>query len=185
MTRRKSILLVAAVGGLGVALVWGRDSLGAVLLALVAGALAWEAVCGMMRRPARAMTPRPDPEHTLALIALLVEMGDSLQEVSIRALTERGGWDRALFERVLARVERQTPDFQAALVHYFSQPAPVPAEHVSALLAVARLSTAYTYWTRLFPPQRQQETMFVLSLLQDLSEKVEHAIRLLDTGAQG
>lgn len=183
MTRRKSILLVAAVGGLGVALVWGRGSLGAVLLALVAGALAWEAARGMMRRPAHAMA-RPNPEHTLALVALLVEMGDSLQEVSIRALTERGGWDRALFERVLARVERQTPDFQAALVHYFSQPAPVPAGHVSALLAVARLSAAYTYWTRLFPPQRQQETMFVLSLLQDLSEKVEHAIRLLDTGAQ-
>ena len=47
-------------------------------------------------------------------------------------------------------------------------------------MAVDRLSAAYTYWTRLFPPRKQEESMFVLSLLQDLSDKVENAIHLLE-----
>jgi hypothetical protein len=64
-------------------------------------------------------------------------------------------------------------------VDYLSLPDQHHGERVTALLAVDRLSAAYTYWTRLFPPRQQDESMFVLSLLQDLSEKVEHAIHLL------
>ncbi|MBN1200403.1 MAG: hypothetical protein JXJ20_00980 [Anaerolineae bacterium] len=112
----------------------------------------------------------------------LISMGDALQEVSVEGLQQRGGWNRTLFEAVLAHVERQTPDFQAALVEYLAQPGKRQPEWVAALLSVDRLSAAYTYWTRLFPPQRQQEAMFVLSLLHDLSEKVEYAIALLDGG---
>ena len=39
------------------------------------------------------------------LMMQLVMMGDTLQEVSIENLQRRGGWDRALFDDVLARVE--------------------------------------------------------------------------------
>jgi hypothetical protein len=110
----------------------------------------------------------------------LVDMGDALQEVSLDRLQQRGGWDRELFDTVLVRVEGQTPGFQAALVTWLALPDERRAEQVAALLAVDRLSTAYTYWTRLFPPRQPDESMFVLSLLHDLSEKVEHAIGVLD-----
>jgi hypothetical protein len=122
----------------------------------------------------------PLREHLAVLRARLVDMGDALQEVSLDSLQQRGGWDRELFDTVLVRVEGQTPGFQAALVTWLALPDERRAEQVAALLAVDRLSTAYTYWTRLFPPRQPDESMFVLSLLHDLSEKVEHAIGLLD-----
>ncbi len=122
----------------------------------------------------------PLREHLAVLRERLVDMGDALQEVSLDSLQQRGGWDRELFDTVLVRVEGQTPGFQAALVTWLALPDERRAEQVAALLAVDRLSTAYTYWTRLFPPRQPDESMFVLSLLHDLSEKVEHAIGLLD-----
>jgi hypothetical protein len=118
-------------------------------------------------------------EQRAALLGHLIQMGDALQEVSLNSLQQRGGWDRALFDDVLGRVEHQTPGFQSVLAAYFSGDEGRAVEQVTALLAVDRLSAAYTYWTRLFPPRQDDESMFVLSLLHDLSEKVEHAIRLL------
>jgi len=124
---------------------------------------------------------KPTPqEQRAALVEHLIRMGDALQEVSLNSLQQRGGWDRALFDDVLGRVEHQTPGFQAVLAAYLSGEEERRVEQVTALLAVDRLSAAYTYWTRLFPPRQDDESMFVLSLLHDLSEKVEHAIRLLD-----
>jgi hypothetical protein len=115
------------------------------------------------------------------LLASLIDMGDTLQEISVDNLQQRGGWDRALFESVLARVEKQTPGFQGALIDYLRRADALrSARIVGALMAVDRLSAAYTYWTRLFPPRKREESMFVLSLLQDLSDKVEHAIHLLE-----
>jgi hypothetical protein len=116
----------------------------------------------------------------IALRELLIDMGDTLQEVSLDNLERRGGWDSDLFASVLTRVERQTPDFQTALVDYLTQDQERPVEMVTALLAVDRLATAYTYWTRLFPPRQPDESMFVLSLLHDLSDKVEYTIQLID-----
>ncbi len=99
-------------------------------------------------------------------------------------MQQRGGWDRALFDDVLSRVEQLTPAFHAALIDYLRRAdRPRSGRTVAALLAVHRLSAAYTYWTRLFPPGKQEESMFVLSLLHDLSEKVEDAIRLLGQGS--
>lgn len=118
-------------------------------------------------------------EQRAAVLGHLIPMGDALQEVSLDSLQQRGGWDRALFNDVLERVERQTPGFQAALAAYLSGEEGRSVEQVTALLAVDRLSAAYTYWTRLFPPRQDDESMFVLSLLHDLSDKVERAIRLL------
>lgn len=118
-------------------------------------------------------------EHITALLDLLVQMGDALQEVSLASLEQRGGWDRALFDAVLSRVESLTPGFQTALVNYLVEADERESDVVRALLAVDRLATAYTYWTRLFPPGKQDQAMFVLSLLQDLSDRVEHAIQLL------
>jgi hypothetical protein len=114
------------------------------------------------------------------LMTILVDMGDALQATMPRALQQRGGWNQHLFDRVLAHIEQQAPAFQHALIAYLAQPAPLDTGCVTALLAVDRLSAAYTYWTRLFPPRQPDESMFVLSLLQDLSEKVEHAIARLD-----
>ena len=120
-------------------------------------------------------TPRPQQQLLAQLDALL----DALSEVSFPNLEARGGWDRALFDAVLARVEALTPDFQAALVVYLAAASP-PAAEIEALLAVDRLSAAYTYWTRLFPPRQTDEAMFVLSLLHDLGERVEDAIGVLE-----
>jgi hypothetical protein len=114
------------------------------------------------------------------LLNCLIVIGDALQEVSLDRLRQRGGWDWDLFEQVLARVEQQVPTFQKLLIGFLSGPAPRRVDEVAALLSVDRLSSAYTYWTRLFPPrQNHDESMFVLSLLHDLSEKVEHAITVL------
>ena len=120
-------------------------------------------------------TPRPQQQLLAQLDALL----DALSAVSFPNLEARGGWDRALFDAVLARVEALTPDFQAALVAYLAAASP-PAAEIEALLAVDRLSAAYTYWTRLFPPRQTDEAMFVLSLLHDLGERVEYAIEALE-----
>jgi hypothetical protein len=121
---------------------------------------------------------RPSEERRV-LLTSLVAMGDALQEVSPAGLAQRGGWDRALFDDVLAEIERQTPSFQAALEAYLTAEGAHGAHAVTALLAVDRLSAAYTYWTRLFPPRREQDALFVLSLLHDLSDTVEHAIGVL------
>jgi hypothetical protein len=115
-----------------------------------------------------------------ALLTHLIDIGDALQAVSARQLQQRGGWDWGLFDDALAHVERATPGFQEALVAYLTAPGARQAECVAALLAVDRLSAAYTYWTRLFPPRQPAESMFVLSLLQDLSDKVERAIAALN-----
>lgn len=130
-------------------------------------------------RPTRANRAQPDPALTDRLLSGLLDMGDVLQEVSIDNLQRRGSWDQALFTEVLNQVEQQVPPFQQALIRYLAQDQRVAAECVTALLAVDRLSAAYTYWTRLFPPRQPDESMFVLSLLQDLSEKVEYAISVL------
>ncbi|MBN1680746.1 MAG: hypothetical protein JW966_10665 [Anaerolineae bacterium] len=110
----------------------------------------------------------------------LITMGDALLEVSPDGLRRHGRWDQALFEVVLNRVESQTPGFQHVLVDFLALPERGQPDVIAALLAVDRLSAAYTYWTRLFPPRQADESMFVLSLLHDLSDKVEHAINLLD-----
>lgn len=131
------------------------------------------------------MTPQhpPEPRDGLAkLRATLIAMGDALQEVSIDRLRRRGGWDEALFAAVLEDVERLTPGFQRTLVAFLAAPVGRAPDLVAALLAVDRLSAAYTYWTRLFPPRQPDESMFVLSLLHDLSDKVEYAITLVDEG---
>ncbi len=121
---------------------------------------------------------RKQHEIMLALRTSLIEMGDSLQEVSVQALEDRGGWDRQLFADVLDRVERQTPIFQGLLVDFLIGEGGHTAERITGLLAVDRLSAAYTYWTRLFPPRQTDQAIFVLSLLHDLSDKVEYAISL-------
>ena len=113
------------------------------------------------------------------LLAHLDALLDALSAVSLPNLEARGGWDRTLFDAVLARVEALTPDFQEALVAYLAAASPSAAE-IAALLAVDRLSAAYTYWTRLFPPRQTDEAMFVLSLLHDLGERVEYAIGVLE-----
>ncbi|MBI5960785.1 MAG: hypothetical protein HY866_18745 [Chloroflexi bacterium] len=119
------------------------------------------------------------------LVQCLIVIGDALQAVSLDRLRQRGGWDWDLFDEVLARVEQQTPQFQALLVTFLCSPEARRADQVAALLAVDRLSAAYTYWTRLFPPrQNHDDSMFVLSLLHDLSEKVEHAIRVIAPPAE-
>ncbi len=174
---RASIVGAAALAAVLIALPTGID----VRIALPVGVVIGEmigAVPGWTRtRRARAQ----DRPITKRLLASLIDMGDTLQEVSLDSLQQRGGWDRTLFDDVLARVEKQTPGFQGALVDYLRRTdAPRSARMVGALMAVDRLSAAYTYWTRLFPPRKQEESMFVLSLLQDLSEKVESAIHLLE-----
>lgn len=131
-------------------------------------------------RAGRTVGPAPDRAPAAHLLASLVEMGDVLQEVSAANLQRRGGWDQGLFDDVLAQVERQAPHFQQALIAYLAQGRALAPNEVKVLLAVDRLSAAYTYWTRLFPPRQSDESMFVLSLLQDLSERVECAIQVLD-----
>jgi hypothetical protein len=152
-------------------------------LGIVGGALAGAGLgaglAGYWFRRRKRGTSTAAVHGTAELLASLIEMGDTLQEVSTRSLQQRGGWDRALFEDVLTRVEHQTPCFQAALIGYLARPERRESSGLAALLAVDRLSAAYTYWTRLFPPRQQEESMFVLSLLHNLSEKVEHAIRLV------
>lgn len=111
-----------------------------------------------------------------ALREVLYAMDDVLEEVSLDALNARGEWDRAEFDEVLHRVEALTPAFQSALVDYLSSGAQHDHALVTALLAVDRLSAAYTYWTRLFPPRQSEQAMFVLSLLHDLGDKVVTAI---------
>jgi hypothetical protein len=110
----------------------------------------------------------------------LIDMGDTLQEVSPEGLRQRGQWNQKLFAAVLDRVEALVPGFQGALVDFLAHTRPADRELIAALMAVDRLSAAYTYWTRLFPPRQADESMFVLSLLHDLSDRVEYAITLLD-----
>jgi len=152
---------------------------------MLAGAVLGAGLVGRWLSRRNRETPRAAAHDTADLLASLIEIGDTLQEVSTHSLQQRGGWDRALFEDVLTRVERQTPGFQAALLGYLTCPGPHESRRLAALLAVDRLSAAYTYWTRLFPPRQQQESMFVLSLLHDLSEKVEDAIRLVQDTTAG
>jgi len=81
----------------------------------------------------------------------------------------------------LLAIEDLTPPFQAALTGYLCcHDGARPREQIAALLDVDRLSAAYLYWTRLFPPRQPDESMFVLSLLHDLGERVYTALRLLD-----
>ncbi len=136
-----------------------------------------------LRVRARRRARRAEPLR-LRLLDHLIALGDVLQEVSEGALTARGGWDRGLFDSVLGRVESLTPAFQGALSAYLRSGHDDHAARLDALLDVDRLSAAYTYWTRLFPPRQANDTMFVLSLLHDLSARVEDAIRLLDGAGQ-
>ncbi|NDJ78530.1 MAG: hypothetical protein GYB65_19950 [Chloroflexi bacterium] len=123
-----------------------------------------------------------NPHNQLPILhEYLLHMGDTLQEVSPAALRERGKWSQKLFDLVLDRIEQLTPGFQSSLVIYLAGDTTRDTDIVAALLAVDRLSAAYTYWTRLFPPRQPDESMFVLSLLHDLSDRVEHAIQLLDS----
>jgi hypothetical protein len=174
---RASIIGAAALAAALIALLSGID----LAMALPIGVVIGEGI-GVLpgwRRTHRAR--RQNRAITQRLLASLIDMGDTLQEVSMDSLQQRGGWDHALFDDVLARVEKQTPGFQGALIDYLRRAdAPRAARIVGALMAVDRLSAAYTYWTRLFPPRKQEESMFVLSLLQDLSDKVENAIHLLE-----
>lgn len=135
------------------------------------------------RVPSRRRMRRAEPLRQ-RLLAHLIALGDVLQEVSTEALTARGGWDRGLFDSVLGRTEALTPAYQAALSAYLRSGHDDHAARLDALLDVDRLSAAYTYWTRLFPPRQTNDAMFVLSLLQDLSARVEDAIRLLDSAGK-
>ncbi len=166
---------MAGVGALGAS--WGMG--GALPLALLAGAILGAGVTWAAGRERRSGSRGRDrgAERT-ALVNVLNEMGDLLHEMSPARLGERGGWDQGEFARVLRQVELLTPAFQAALIAYLAQSQP-PRESLEALLAVDRLSAAYTYWTRLFPPRQGGESMFVLSLLHDLGEKVERALALM------
>jgi hypothetical protein len=174
---RRVILVIVVVGVATLtALLLGADLRIALPVAVVIGEGIGMVPGGFAARRAR----QRDRAITGALLTHLIDMGDTLQEVSIESLQQRGGWDRSLFDDVLARVEEQTPVFQAALIDYVRwAETPRAGRVLAALLAVDRLSAAYTYWTRLFPPGKQAESRFVLSLLQDLSEKVEAAIHLL------
>jgi len=182
--RASRIAVVVSVVGMGlVGLAWVVDVRLAVPLAAlvgcgigVIGARLWS-----HRRPHQRSQKRSGAAGAVDdLLRHLIEMGDALHEVSADRLEQRGGWDRDLFDGVLAHVEGQTPEFQAALTAYLTGADRPSARCVQALLAVDRLSAAYTYWTRLFPPRKQAESMFVLSLLHDLSDKVETAIRILN-----
>lgn len=175
--RRPASALVALLIMTGVALMLGFYT--SFALGGVCGVLIGLGIAALRRSP----SPAADPTLTARLMAALVDMGDALQETSPRALQERGGWNQALFDDVLTHVERQAPRFQTALTTYLTQPSSLDPDCVTALLAVDRLSAAYTYWTRLFPPRQPNESMFVLSLLHDLSEKVELAISLLGTSS--
>ena len=142
------------------------------------------------RQANNSKPPTPSPDRTDIrrrdvgrLMGPLSEMQAALQAVQPAQLQARGGWDQELFDAVLGHVQEQTPLFQAALTTYLAQPIPHDDALVIALLAVDRLSAAYTYWTRLFPPGKQQESMFVLSLLHDLGARVEHAMKLLEAAA--
>jgi hypothetical protein len=174
----RRVIIVIAVAGVATlaALLLGADLRIALPVAIVIGEGIGVVPGGFAARRAR----QQDRAITGALLTHLIDMGDALQEISIESLQQRGGWDRSLFDDVLTRVETQTPGFQGALIDYVRRAdAPRSGRVLAALLAVDRLSAAYTYWTRLFPPRKQEESMFVLSLLQDLSEKVEAAIHLL------
>ncbi len=127
----------------------------------------------------RALMKHGTPNPRKQLLAHLETLLTALSEVSFPSLEARGGWDRALFDAVLARVEALTPAFQAALVAYLAEGKASAAE-IEAVLAVDRLSAAYTYWTRLFPPRQDDEAMFVLSLLHDLGARVEQALDTLE-----
>ncbi|MBN1564060.1 MAG: hypothetical protein JXA10_09475 [Anaerolineae bacterium] len=172
---RSVIELVVILIIVGVALTLGfytNSTLGGVLGGVIIGVLGrrrWER---SQRRSTKRLTEQ--------LMTILIDMGDTLQETSPDALQRRGGWNQPLFDQVLAHIEQQAPQFQHALIAYLAQPGLPATPCVTALLAVDRLSAAYTYWTRLFPPRQSDESMFVLSLLQDLSEKVELAITRLD-----
>lgn len=130
------------------------------------------------RRGKHRHEPESQPDEVLRDV--LYAMDDALEEVSPEALHARDSWDRTQFDDVLHRVETLTPAFQSALVDFLSSDTQHDRAQISALLAVDRLSAAYTYWTRLFPPRQSDETMFVLSLLHDLGEKVATAIRRLE-----
>jgi hypothetical protein len=150
-----------------------------------AGIAFWRAGRATPSAGRATQTAQIEAELRARLLNDLIAIGDALQTVSPDALQARGGWDRALFDTVLQRVEAHTPAFQAALAAYLAAPGAAtsgahPPDTVAALLAVDRLSAAYTYWTRLFPPRQTDAAMFVLSLLHDLSDKVEDAIRRLD-----
>ncbi len=149
------------------------------VLMLVIGLLAGGAAGAGIAHLRARRTAGAAHTHRARLLDNLVALGDALQEVSPGALGKRGGWDRPLFDAVLRQVEAHTPAFQAALAAYLSTPGPHDRETIAALLAVDRLSAAYTYWTRLFPPRQTDTAMFVLSLLHDLGDKVEAAIHLL------
>lgn len=174
--RRPIILLVVFLLMIGAALTLSfyTSSIGWIvgLLFGLAGGVAAHILVICVRQPKPALTKQ--------LLTILIEMGDALQETSPSALQRRGGWNQKLFDDVLAHVEQLAPRFQHTLITYLAQPFPLDTGCITALLAVDRLSAAYTYWTRLFPPRQPDESMFVLSLLHDLSEKVEHAISLLE-----
>jgi hypothetical protein len=130
----------------------------------------------------RLRRPRHAPNDPRQLRTCLIAIEDVLRQVSPDALRQRGSWNQALFVAVLERVEALTPPFQAALTDYVCHHNGArPRDTVTALLDVDRLSAAYLYWTRLFPPRQPDESMFVLSLLHDLGDRVHAAIHLLDS----
>jgi hypothetical protein len=177
--RPSTIGLVVAWGLLGASALGGVLSLPGAAIA-AAGGTAAGVLVALRLAPRKRSTRDARHARLRPLARCLIAMGDALEEVSPRSLQRRGGWDRALFDDVLRRVQAQTGDYQQALVAYLAGPDTPPPGMIDALLAVDRLSAAYTYWTRLFPPGQQAESMFILSLLHDLSEKVEHGIGLLE-----
>lgn len=180
------LAVIVIMAGVGLSLGFYRTSTTLVWVGgLVSGsASAWAVVQSLSRsrQPPSTRARNDTPDHNAErLMTILLDMGDALQETSPDALRRRGGWNRTLFDDVLAHIEDRTPRFQRHLVAYLAHPTLHDPACVQALLAVDRLSAAYTYWTRLFPPRQSDESMFVLSLLHDLSDKVEHAITLLNT----
>jgi hypothetical protein len=179
------LVVILILAGVGLSLGFYKTSTALVWLGgFVSGSASALAVVQKLSRSRPQPSTRArngTPDSAERLMTILLDMGDALQETSPDALQRRGGWNRALFDDVLAHVEDRAPRFQRQLVAYLAYPTLHDPACVQALLAVDRLSAAYTYWTRLFPPRQSDESMFVLSLLHDLSEKVEHAITLLNT----
>jgi hypothetical protein len=176
------LVVILIVTGVGLSLGFYRTSTALVWLGgLVSGSAIAQSLSRSRAQPTAHARNHPPDKSADSLMTILLDMGDALQETSPDALRRRGGWNRTLFDDVLAHIEDRAPRFQRHLVAYLAHPTLHDPACVQALLAVDRLSAAYTYWTRLFPPRQSDESMFVLSLLHDLSDKVEHAIRLLDT----
>ncbi|MCD4684679.1 MAG: hypothetical protein K8S97_01920, partial [Anaerolineae bacterium] len=78
---------------------------------------------------------------------------------------------------IVQRVAELRTDYALALLTYFDALETAPDRRfTSDLIAVDRILTAYTYHLRLFPLRRVEDAGIVLGMLQDVGEKVGHAL---------